>query len=409
MNTVDPVPALGGATRDETRLRNAGMINLETVDDDLYAAMKAGDEVHVRARLGGSDKPLTEAEEIILVRTRQIEEEMAYGQMLEAMDAAADDDDEEPATGMFYMDTVHHVSHAAMLMGADVYGGRYDRKRARYFDKFGGAYDAHGYMSPDGSYRTAAGDHYDGSSHSIRLAVGGQQYLPEHLLGHGADVVRLAVRIAEIREAARAERLAAESSETTAAPRAVDTMPVHAAAKSEAAFVAACCAQDAAEKARFEKIATDADFQRAANETPGGGMDHMSCRCVTSKEVKMAADILAENIANGNIPALLTRYHYKNILDLADDAEDRLAVKLQKQKDDFEDAIAQLNSITNDANNAFAKGGNNAVMDLGYALKDKADAVFGRKSMMPVIENALAAVTGKPRNLFRRPGATMNA
>lgn len=414
LNATDGVPALGGATNDEIRLRNSGPITFEKLDDALFAAVLAGDEVAVRARLGGSDKPLTEAEEIILVRTRQIEEEMAYGRMLaaEADDNDDDGDDDAPAAGMSFANSHHrHDLHFGQLEGLDIYGGRFDRKRARYHDRFGGAYDIYGRASADGSYTTYAGDRYDAGTHTIRFAAGGETALPEHLRGHGEDVLRLAARIAKMRAADRAERLAAEEAAAAAenaankvfyaAPRSMA-----AACESDEAFAAKMAAFDAAEKAGFEKMATNENFQKAANETEGGGMDYGSCPCVTSKEFKLAADILGENILNGNIPMMLSRYRYKSILDMADDAEDTLAAAFQPAADKLGLDLSKLPSISDQANGVFAKAGD-AAAGFGYSLKDQAGAVFGRNTTAPAVQAALAAVTGKPRNLLRRAGQAL--
>ena len=418
LNATDGVPALGGATNDEIRLRNSGPITFEKLDDALFAAVMAGDEVQVRARLGGSDKPLTEAEEIILVRTRQIEEEMAYERMLAAADADNDGEEDDAPQGLSFSEGGHHhAGHFALLEGLDAYGGRFDRKRSRYRDRFGGTYDIYGRTAPDGSYTTYAGDRYDAETHTVRFAVGGEHVLAEHLRGHGDDVLRLAARIAKIRAEARAEMLAGETSDKAAvdaAAKAVDQIifaaprAMAAACESDEAFTAKMAAMDAAEKARFEAMATNERFQKAANETDGGGMGYGSCPCVTSKEFKLAADILGENILNGNIPVMLSRYHYKSILDMADDAEDAIAARLKPAADRMAFNLAALPTLSSQANDVFARTDDTSV-DIGFNLKDKADAVFARKAALPAVQEALALITGKPRNLLRRAGQTLTA
>ena len=426
LNNSDPVPALGGATKDEVRLRASGPITFERLDDDLFAAVQAGDLVHVRARLGGSDKPLTEAEEIILVRARQNEDELAYERLMEALDLDdADDDDDEPAV-LSFSEHAHHVSHAAMLLGVDAYGGRYDRKKSRYQDRFGGTYDLSGYRAEDGSYKTSAGDWYNANTHTVRLAIGGpEERLPENLIDMGEDIIRVALQVAEIRNGARAERMAvaqdipaatvasdaADAAATVvrnaaaAAPVALAKMPIHAAAESDEAFLDACIDRAEAAKARFEKLAKDESFQAAAADSPGGAMGLLdACPALTRKDLKMAAEILGDNLKNGRLPADMMRYHYKNILNMADDAEDAVACALQPNYTMPKLDLSHLPSITDDANNVFAKP-SNRVLDLCLSLKDKADAAFAKKpgATPPVVVPAIvAAGMQKYRNALRR-------
>jgi hypothetical protein len=77
-NKTDPIPVLGGKTQTDVRIQN-GQVSLDTMDADLAAAVKSGDEAHVRARLGG-DQKLTEAQALILIKTREEEERIAYQQ-----------------------------------------------------------------------------------------------------------------------------------------------------------------------------------------------------------------------------------------------------------------------------------------------------------------------------------------
>lgn len=428
LNQTDPVPALGGATRDEARLRASGPITFEKLDDDLYAAIQAGDEVHVRARLGSSDKPLTEAEAIILIRTREKEEERAYERMLEAMDADdGDDDNDDLVTGMFFNEPTHHASHAALL-GVDAYGGRYDRKKARYHDRFGGTYDITGYRAPDGSYTTAAGDHFVASAGAVRLAIGGPDALvPENLILFGEDIMKVALQIAEIRDAARGERLAVLGADAAAggpevaaqiintiayaAPRAMAAMPVHAAAESDDAFIDACKARADAARERFEKIVSDDNFKAAAAAAPGGAAGYLdSCPALTRKDLAMAAEILGDNLHNGRTPAQMMRYHYKNILEMADDAEDKLACELRPKLDQLQQFNrAALPSLSSDANAAFEKAAGK-LATVGFNLKDKADAVFAKKpdDATPVVPAVIAAGMQKYRNALRRTGAALN-
>ena len=68
LNKTDPIPGQGGKTQTDIRLQR-GQVSLDTMDADLAAAVQSGDEAHVRARLGG-DRKLSEAEALILIKTR---------------------------------------------------------------------------------------------------------------------------------------------------------------------------------------------------------------------------------------------------------------------------------------------------------------------------------------------------
>ncbi len=401
LNKSDPVPALGGATRDAAELRDAGRISIEKLDDGLFAAVLAGDENYVRARLGGADKPLTEAEELLLIRTRRHEDEIAYAHVLE-QEKAQKAEEKEERHELMLAELEAGVALAALEEGTDVYGGWLDRKQAVYRDRFGGEYDAKGYLFANGSYKTAGGDIYDAAAHTVRFAVGGPDIaLSGDLLGMGADVLRLAIRISEIREQARMEALetagiapaeAAQAAQTaagtvhaivSAAPKALAaSLPsLRSAVDSDAAYADFCAAQEKAEKAKFLKLAEGGDFKAAAYAAPGGALDAMDCNCLTHKDVRKAADIMSENLAKGLAPHMMTRYQFKDILCMADDAEDKLACALRAHPVDLD--MGPPSPLTQAANNAFSRMPPVA-NDIGYNLRDKAAAVFGKPANDPL-------------------------
>lgn len=444
-NHSDPIPYFGGLTQDEVTLwKNNGTRGLENVDDDLFAAIMRGDETRVRGRIGGSDKILSEAEALILIRTREHEEEIEYEKMLEQKFDADGDDDEDPALWQ----VVGHEADMGRRPGfhffghdCDKYGGRYDRKKVRYHDRFGGFYDTKGYQFADGSYKTAGGDHYDAATHTVRLAIGGPaEQLPIELLGHGADVLRVACKIAalraekrrgaiaELREVATvtADALAAAQEMQTAeaaAQRAVHTVTgaapkavaasatfTKAANDETTAYMAASADREADELAQFERMVGSEDFQRTASDGAGDGLEHMSCSSCTRQELRMAAAVVGDNILKGNLPHQLNRYHYQNIISMVDDDEDGQVDRLKLRLNNGAPISISVPPLTPEANHAFRKMLKGVVV-AACRLKDHATAAFAKKEPESPYEATIAQAMEqqKPRlNFFRRAGAGLN-
>lgn len=433
-NHSDPIPYFGGMTQDAIDLRTTGAKGLAGVDDELYAAVKSGNELRVRARMGGTDKIMSEGEAIILIRTRRHAEEIAYKKTLEQhLVTEEKDSKEEPFWGIFGHDAAKDAKQSPHLFGRDAYGGRYDSKKARYHDRFGGTYDAKGYQFADGSYKTAAGDYYNAAAHTVQLAIGGPaEMLPIELLGHGADVLRVAATIAALRaekrrgalselrevasitagalasakelQAAEAAAEKAVGSVTGAAPKAVPASATFTKAADDetAAYMAAAADREAEELAHFERMVAGEDFQRDAGGGPGEGLGHMSCNRFTRKDLRLAACVVGENIGCGRQPRQLNRFHYQTILSMVDDDEDGLADRLQLN-------LVVPTPLREEANGAFRRVAKTVAV-ASIKLKDLATAAFAKKSPADgAYEAIVEAMEQKPRlNFFRRMGAGLN-
>jgi hypothetical protein len=359
----------------------------------------------------------------LLIRTRDREEEIEYKlaqeQKLPHRRHAAG---ETSKLGLF---TEEEASAAAVLpFATDEYGGRFERDEARYYDRFGGVYDIHGYQSADGSYRTAAGDHYDAETHTVRYAAGGSEALPTDLTGFGAELLRLAIQIAEIREDMRAGQAAGRSPATVqaeqAAALAVATIAgaataakgqqtkagfaasrVAAAAENDTAYEAACCARDEAEKAKFEKAVMNGDFRADAAAAEGGANKHLSCCHVDHRDVRKAASFMKDNIAAGRVPHRMTRYQYQDVLRMADDIEQLVSCTLNQP------IQVVLPGLSAEANEAFAAAKGDTK---GLCRKLMVDfAAFAKRNKISSEEAAagIVAALKKPANLLRRAGMGM--
>jgi hypothetical protein len=391
---------------------------LESLDADLYAAVMAGDEAHVRARLGNPDRPLSEAEALLLIRTREREEEIS--EKIAVAEKLPEHKVTKEAPIAAELPAADEIEPVIIPAGTDEYGGRFEREEARYYDRHGGVYDLHGYQSADGSYRTAAGDVYDKATHTIRLAKGGAaEALPLELLGNGADLLRLAIRIREIRDEVHAEkralRAAAEkqaaeaaaqnaarivsgAAQAAGAPKAI--LPLAAEGASDEAYAAACCAREENEKARFEKMIMAGNFLAAAADHAAGALDHTSCGCLTHGDVHDAAHYMSANIAKGLAPHQLTRYQFNEILNTADALADKLAVALQQP-------VGTLPSLTDEANESFARLREESA-SIHRQLREDFTA-FAKKDpeAASAVKAVIDMVLAKPRSLFRRPGMAM--
>jgi hypothetical protein len=184
-NKTDPIPGMGGKTQADIKIRN-GQVNLENMDDDLAAAVKAGDEQHVRARLGG-DRKLSDAEALILIKTREEEERIAY-QQAHATDAqTADVHRKEDGDGSFWSrvskDWEAEPQSSTRVMAQGGRGQGEVQPDGFIYDAQGGRTDAtFGFhQDKEGNITTKNGDVFDAKTNTYRLANGetGQTLTPE--------------------------------------------------------------------------------------------------------------------------------------------------------------------------------------------------------------------------------------
>ena len=178
-NRTDPIPEFGGMTQDQVRMAKKSP-GLEGIDTDLYNAMMAGDEQYVRSRLGG-DRKLSEAEALILIKTREEEEIHAYeaqqAQMLQQKPEDAPTEATDHRSGIEY--DKDPSATTGYTSGMDPYGGRTsydDNGNWEYHDRFGGTYDAFGYTDKDGNLKTVTGTTVD-TQGNITLS-NGKKYEP---------------------------------------------------------------------------------------------------------------------------------------------------------------------------------------------------------------------------------------
>ena len=177
-NRTDPIPEFGGMTQDQVTMAKKSP-GLEGIDTDLYNAMMAGDEQYVRSRLGG-DRKLSEAEALILIKTREEEEIHAYeaqqAQMLQQkQDEPTEATDLRPRIE-YDRDPSATTQYTSNM---DAYGGRMsydDNGNWEYRDRFGGSYDAFGYTDKDGNLKTVTGTTVD-TQGNITLS-NGKKYEP---------------------------------------------------------------------------------------------------------------------------------------------------------------------------------------------------------------------------------------
>jgi hypothetical protein len=428
-NNSDPIPYFGGLTQDEVTLwKNNGTRGIEHIDDNLFAAIMHGDEVKVRSRISGADKVLSETEALILIRTRKHAEEIGYEKMLEQKLEAAEarDDDEKPW---------HIIGHEAdmgkprafhLFGGCDAYGGRYDSKNARYYDRHGGSYDTKGYRFKDGSYRTAAGDHYDATTNIISLAAGLEMLVPEELRPYAAHALRRAATLRErrrqylealqlLQEAEKAAAGAVASATTTISRTAatgtavageteIGAEPVayatsrtasHSAPVNGDALRAALAERQADELARFEEMVRDEKFQRDASEGPGYGLGRMTCEAATPKALEYAFCSMQDNLRNGLPLDHISDSQLQDYITMEDDDHDNVVDRVRLRM--------TVPPLSEEANSAFRKTVKDVALTLSR-LKDKAAAVFTRKTG-DTYEVVIETTDEKPRLNRRKPAA----
>lgn len=195
-NRTDPIPGLGGKTNGQIKLQQ-GQVTLENMDADLFDAVKAGDETHVRARLGG-DRKLSDAEAAILVKTQHEEEVRNYELQQQAQAQQSADLHRKEEVEKDVSDFSRYYSYWNQQAAADqqaqdreeirreereaffakytdprggyrdLEGGYYDVEKGTYTDKDGGEHDNYdGYKFKDGSYRDKYGNFYNAETHTI--------------------------------------------------------------------------------------------------------------------------------------------------------------------------------------------------------------------------------------------------
>ena len=184
-------------------------VTLATMDADLTAAVQSGDEAHVRARLGG-DRKLSEAEALILIKTREEEERIAY-QLSHVQDVQTADvhRNEENESLFGWRHANNDWEGQARTTSAFQSGGAREavQRDGFIYDADGGRTDATYGFHQDryGTITTRAGDVFDARSNTYTLANGqkGELLTPE--LKHEAeshhvptkDVTSAVVRTAE--------------------------------------------------------------------------------------------------------------------------------------------------------------------------------------------------------------------
>lgn len=182
-------------------------LDLNSVDSDLFSAILAGEVEFVRSRFRGNDR-MSDAEAILMIRTRRAEEEKAYSKEVAA--SQFQQEQEDPAKkigaaffgGMTYDAYMRNMSRPEKgenregVQEADLFGG-YIMPNG-YRDAFGGTYDKYGYTFANGNYKTIAGDLFDMAKGTITLASGGAVIpLMAGLEKEGASVLQMGVQVAD--------------------------------------------------------------------------------------------------------------------------------------------------------------------------------------------------------------------
>ena len=182
-------------------------LDLGSVDSDLFSAILAGEVEFVRSRFRGNDR-MSDAEAVLMIRTRRAEEEKAYTKEIAA--SQFEQAQEDPAKkigaaffgGMTYDAYMRNMSrpdkgdNRAGVPEADLFGGFIVPNG--YRDAFGGTYDSYGYTFANGNYKTIAGDLFDMAKGTITLASGGTVIpLMAGLEKEGASVLKMGVQVAD--------------------------------------------------------------------------------------------------------------------------------------------------------------------------------------------------------------------
>ncbi len=173
-------------------------LDLGSVDSDLFSAILSGEVEFVRSRFRGNDR-MSDAEAILMIRTRRAEEEKVYAKHVAAEHYQQEQEDPSKKIGtaffggMTYDAFMRNQSrpdngqNRQGIPEADLFGGYI--MAGRYFDAYGGAYDQHGYQYANGNYKTAAGDLFDMAKGIITLLDGREIKLAPEIAKNGREVM----------------------------------------------------------------------------------------------------------------------------------------------------------------------------------------------------------------------------
>lgn len=157
-------------------------LDLGSVDSDLFSAILSGEVEFVRSRFRGNDR-MSDAEAILMIRTRRAEEEKTHAKQVAAsqFEQAQEDPSKKVGAAFFggmtydaYMRNLSRPDDGKTRQGvqeADLFGG-YIMANGNYRDAFGGTYDQYGYEYANGNYKSASGDFFDMAKGVITLADG---------------------------------------------------------------------------------------------------------------------------------------------------------------------------------------------------------------------------------------------
>lgn len=157
-------------------------LDLGTVDSDLFSAILSGEVEFVRSRFRGNDR-MSDAEAILMIRTRRAEEEKVHAKHVAAsqFEQAQEDPSKKIGAAFFggmtydaFMRNQSRPDDGKTRQGvqeADLFGG-FIMANGNYRDAFGGTYDQYGYEYANGNYKSASGDFFDMAKGVITLADG---------------------------------------------------------------------------------------------------------------------------------------------------------------------------------------------------------------------------------------------
>ncbi|MDI1226096.1 MAG: hypothetical protein PSY14_00225 [bacterium] len=311
-------------------------LDLGSVDSDLFSAILSGEVEFVRSRFRGNDR-MSDAEAILMIRTRRAEEEKVYAKHVAAEHYQQEQEDPSKKVGaaffggMTYDAYMRNQSRPADgntrqgIPEADLFGGYY--MSGRYFDAYGGAYDQHGYQFANGNYKTAAGDLFDMAKGVITLLDGREIKLAPEVAKDGRAVLIMEKSVMDIAidefdqiQAKIAAGLSTTSLEgkllntgddakpsanalevgaptATATSGGIAAAAMHVAAPAAAAAVAGIPSTTDMNAA----FANDEAFRAAASYEEGGGLSRMKKdRPASEVGLRMAAKFIFENKVNGH-------------------------------------------------------------------------------------------------------------
>lgn len=157
-------------------------LDLGSVDSDLFSAILSGEVEFVRSRFRGNDR-MSDAEAILMIRTRRAEEEKVHAKHVAAsqFEQAQEDPSKKVGAAFFggmtydaFMRNQSRPDNGQTRQGvqdADLFGG-FIMANGNYRDAFGGTYDQYGYEYANGNYKSASGDFFDMAKGVITLADG---------------------------------------------------------------------------------------------------------------------------------------------------------------------------------------------------------------------------------------------